>query len=200
VRALGLPREPFERLIRANRRDQIRQRYATFEALLDYCADSANPVGRLVLQVFGAATPDRVRLSDAVCSGLQIAEHCQDVSEDLARGRIYLPAEDLARFGCGEADLARAPASAPVRALLRFEVARARALLGRGAPLVASLAGRRRLAVAGFVAGGLAALDAIARCDFDVLSAAPRPRRRDFARRLGGLLRAPCGPPRVEAA
>jgi squalene synthase HpnC len=189
VRALDLPREPFDRLIRANRRDQSVRRYASFEELLDYCADSANPVGRLVLHVFGAATLERMALSDAVCSGLQIAEHCQDVSEDLARGRIYLPARDLANFGCDESDLARAPANENVRALLRFEVSRAHALLDQGVPLAASLRGRPRLAVAGFVAGGRAALDAIARRGFDVLSDKPRPRRRDFLRRLAGLLR-----------
>jgi squalene synthase HpnC len=189
VRALDLPREPFERLIQANRRDQCIQRYATYSELLGYCELSANPVGRLVLHVFAAATPERIALSDAVCSGLQLVEHWQDVAEDLERGRIYLPAEDLARFGCEEADLRSAPANERVRVLLRFEATRAHGLLDRGVPLVASLAGRARLAVAGFVAGGRAALDAIARCDFDVLSATPRPLRRDFARRFAGVLR-----------
>ncbi len=189
VRELELPRAPFDRLIRANRRDQRVARYPSFQALLAYCADSANPVGELVLRVFGAATPERLRLSDAVCSGLQIVEHCQDVAEDLARGRIYLPAEDLERFACREADLSRAPAPPPVRALLCFEAVRARALLERGVPLAASLRGRPRLAVAGFVAGGLAALDAIARRNYDVSGGAPRPRRRALKRPLVGVLR-----------
>jgi squalene synthase HpnC len=190
VRERDLPREPFERLIRANRRDQRVRRQPSFEALLDYCADSANPVGRLVLRVFGADTPERRAWSDAVCSGLQIAEHCQDVVEDLGRGRIYLPVEDLERFGCSEADLAETPAPCRVRALLRFEAERARGLLERGVPLVASLDGRARWAVAGFVAGGHAALDAVARRHFDVSAGAPRPKRRDFVRRLAGVLRA----------
>lgn len=189
VRALLLPEQPFRRLIEANRRDQRVSRYATWTELRDYCALSANPVGRLVLHVFGAATPDRFAASDAVCTALQLVEHCQDVAEDLARGRLYLPAEDLARFGCNELDL-RAPSASPgVRALLRFEVARARALLDLGAPLVRTLRGRARLAIAGFVAGGRAAADAIERSGFDVLGGAPRPRRRDLLRRLVTALR-----------
>src|SRR5262245_35237907 len=96
----GLPREAFLRLVAANRWDQRLHHIASWEELLDYCALSANPVGELVLHVFGAATPERVALSDRVCSALQVVEHCQDVAEDHARGRVYLPASDLAAFGC----------------------------------------------------------------------------------------------------
>ena len=189
VWALCLSEQPFRRLIEANRRDQRVSRYATWAELRDYCVLSANPVGRLVLQVFGAATPGRYFASDAVCTALQLVEHCQDVAEDLARGRLYLPAEDLARFGCDEREL-RAPAAGPAaRALLRFEVERARGLLDLGTPLVHTLRGRARLAIAGFVAGGRAAADAIERGGFDVLSGAPRPRRRDLLRRLVTALR-----------
>jgi squalene synthase HpnC len=189
VRALGLPEPPFRQLIEANRRDQRVVRYASWAELRGYCELSANPVGRLVLHVFGAATPDRLAASDAVCTGLQLVEHCQDVAEDLTCGRVYLPAEDLARFGCREDDLREPSADARVRALLRFEIERARALLAEGAPLVRSLRGRARLAVAGFVAGGRAAADAVEQRDFDVLAGAPRVRRRDLARRLLGALR-----------
>src|SRR6266513_2688429 len=98
VRTLGLPREPFVRLIDANRRDQRQQVYATFDELVDYCDLSANPVGELVLHIFGAATPERIAQSDAVCTALQLLEHWQDVHEDHANGRIYLPADDLERF------------------------------------------------------------------------------------------------------
>src|SRR4051794_32944241 len=99
VRSLALPRGPFERLIEANRRDQVQSDYRTFDELLDYCNLSANPVGELVLHVFGAATPERVTLSDAVCTALQLLEHWQDVEEDLAQnGRVYIPAEDRERF------------------------------------------------------------------------------------------------------
>jgi squalene synthase HpnC len=180
---VGLARRPFADLIEANRRDQLVHRVGTFEELLGYCELSANPVGRLVLAVFGADTAERIELSDRVCSGLQIAEHLQDVAEDAVRGRIYLPAEDLARFGVPESYLAGQPparADAGFRRLMAFEVGRARTLLMAGRPLVASLSGRgsarRRIAVAGFVAGGLAALDAIESCGYDVLTHKARPR------------------------
>ncbi|HTO06443.1 MAG TPA: squalene synthase HpnC [Myxococcota bacterium] len=186
LESLKLPREPFAALIEANRRDQRIARYASWRALAEYCEYSANPVGRLVLHVFGAATPERFALSDRVCTALQLAEHCQDVAEDFAAGRVYLPAEDLARFGASEADLTRLQASPALREVLRFEVARARGLLDSGAALVKTLSGRGRLAVAGFIAGGRAALDAIERADFDVLAEATRPRKRDLARRLLG--------------
>ncbi|HUY58613.1 MAG TPA: squalene synthase HpnC [Solirubrobacteraceae bacterium] len=162
VRECGLPRPPFERLIEANRVDQVVSRYETFEQLLDYCRLSAAPVGQLVLGIFGAATPERVALSDRVCAGLQVVEHLQDIAEDHRRGRVYIPREDLARFGCGEQDLDSEPPSAPLQALIEFESARARALLSSGAPLARTLPPAPRIAVAGFAAGGLRALDALA--------------------------------------
>jgi squalene synthase HpnC len=186
LRELSLPRAPFAALIEANRRDQRISRYATWRALAEYCEYSANPVGRLVLHVFGAPTPERFALSDQVCTALQLAEHCQDVAEDYAAGRVYLPAEDLARFGASESDIARGNATPALRAVLRFEVERARRLLDSGSALVRTLNGRARLAVAGFIAGGRAALDAIERADFDVLAAEAKPRKRDLARRLVG--------------
>jgi squalene synthase HpnC len=182
VRELALPQQPFLDLIEANRRDQRVSRYATWQELSGYCALSANPVGRLVLHVFGAATPDRFPASDAICTALQLVEHCQDVAEDLARGRLYLPAEDLARFGCREQDLREPGANANVRALLCFEVERVRALLDHGAPLRFTLSGRARFAITAFVAGGRAAADAIERRGFDVLSGPSRARRRDRLR------------------
>jgi squalene synthase HpnC len=174
VRACGMPREPFLRLIEANRRDQSLVAYETFDDLLGYCALSANPVGELVLYVFAAATPEKIALSDSVCTGLQLVEHWQDVAEDHRRGRIYLPAEDLARFGVAPAVLGAAHTSVPVRELLAFEVDRARALLDRGAPLVGQLSGRARLAVAGYVGGGRANADAIVAAGYDVLAGPPR--------------------------
>ncbi|HXZ85862.1 MAG TPA: squalene synthase HpnC, partial [Myxococcota bacterium] len=161
LRELALPRAPFAALVEANRRDQRKTRYATWAELAEYCEYSANPVGRLVLHVFGVPTPERLALSDQVCTGLQLAEHCQDVAEDFRAGRVYLPAEDLARFGASESDLAKPSASPALRELLRFEVARGRELLASGGALVRTLSGRARLAVAGFVAGGRAALDAV---------------------------------------
>jgi squalene synthase HpnC len=174
VHALHLPRGPFERLLEANRLDQRQAVYETFDELVAYCDLSANPVGELVLHVFDAATPDRIALSDSVCTALQLAEHWQDVAEDHAAGRIYLPAEDLDRFGVAPNDLGAPTTSPRLRELMAFEVARARMLLDEGAPLVGRLHGRARIAVAGYVGGGRAALDAIDAAGHDVLAGAPK--------------------------
>jgi squalene synthase HpnC len=189
LRECGLTREPFARLIEANRVDQRVSRYRTWAQLRGYCALSADPVGELVLGVFGLATPARVALSDSICTALQLTEHCQDVAEDLARGRVYMPAEDLERFGCAEADLAAAHANDAVRAVLAFEVTRARALFAEGAPLIAQLRGRPRFAVAAFLSGGRAALDAIERAGYDVLAGPPRASRARRALTLAATLR-----------
>jgi squalene synthase HpnC len=177
LRECALPREPFLRLIEANRLDQRLSSYETWEQLRCYCALSADPVGELVLDVFGCATPARIELSDSICTALQLTEHCQDVAEDLARGRVYMPSEDLERFGCTAADLASTHAGPSLRGLVAFEVARARGLLAEGAPLIGELRGRARLAVAAFAAGGRAALDAIERAGSDVLAGPPRAAR-----------------------
>ena len=137
VRETGAPKEPFLRLIEANRLDQRKTRYESWDELAHYCTLSANPVGELVLHAVGQATPERIRWSDDVCTALQVAEHMQDVDEDRARGREYLPAGDLS--------------------------ARGRELLASGIPLVKSLRGWGKIAVAGYVGGGLAAFDALER-------------------------------------
>ena len=170
ARVQDLPRGPLLRLIEANRQDQRVSRYRTFAELLAYCDLSANPVGELVLHVFGRATPERVRWSDSICTGLQLAEHWQDVGEDRRAGRIYLPLEDLERFGVSE----ELEPGASFRELMAFEVERARDVLHEGLPLVSTLRGRQRLAIAAFAGGGYAALDAIERSGFDVLGRAPR--------------------------
>jgi squalene synthase HpnC len=188
LRSGRLPVAPFERLIEANRVDQRVRRYETWAQLQGYCALSASPVGELVLHALGAATPERIARSDRVCTALQLLEHCQDLAEDRARGRVYLPGEDLARFGVGPADLDVRPAPPGLRGLVGFEVARARALLAEAEPLVASLPGAGALAVAGFAAGGRAAADALARAGFDPSGGAPRPRRRDTVRHAAALL------------
>jgi squalene synthase HpnC len=187
--ALGecaLAREPFQRLIEANRVDQRVARYETWEQLLGYCRLSADPVGELVLAAFGRASPERIALSSRICTALQLAEHWQDVAEDVARGRIYLPAEDLERFGCGEPELRAPRASWRVRGAIAFEVARTRELLEEGAPLIGTLRGGERVAVAAFVAGGRAALAAIERAGYEVLAGPPRASR---ARRAAALAR-----------
>jgi len=180
----AIPMQPFLDLILANRQDQVVSRYATFPDLLGYCRLSANPVGRIVLYVFDSFTPGRAELSDSVCTALQLAEHWQDVAEDLRAGRIYVPAADMETYGCTEQDLAQASASPSVRALMAFETGRARTLLDAGAPLIGMLRGAARVAVAGYVAGGRAALAAIAAADHDVLRATPRPRKRRLAGEL----------------
>ena len=176
-----VPAQPLHDLIQANRQDQKVTRYQTFAGLAQYCELSANPIGQVVLYIFGAATPGRIARSNRICTALQLAEHWQDVAEDLARGRIYLPAEDLERFGCTEADLAQPSAGPAVRELMRFEVDRAAALLDEGAPLVGTLRGAARVAVAGYLAGGRAALTAIRDQHYDVLISTARPRKPHIA-------------------
>jgi squalene synthase HpnC len=191
VRGLGpavaecaIPMQPFLDLIEANRQDQVVSRYPAFDDLLGYCRLSANPVGRIVLYVFGCFTQPRAELSDSICTALQLAEHWQDVAEDLRAGRIYLPGEDLDAYGCTEQDLAQASAPPKVRELMAFETRRAGELLDAGAPLIGTLRGAARLAVAGYVAGGRAALAAITAAGHDVLRETPRPGKRRVAGEL----------------
>ncbi|GAA2923215.1 squalene synthase HpnC [Kitasatospora cinereorecta] len=189
VRRCALAPEPFLGLIEANRQDQKVRRYGTYEELRAYCELSANPVGRLVLQITGTASPERIRRSDAVCTALQIAEHLQDVAEDLARDRIYLPADDMARFHVAESDLAVPSAGASLRALIAFEAQRAHDLLDEGIPLVGSVRGRLKLLLAGFVGGGRAALAAVSAAGFDVLPGPPKPTAPSLLREVGAVLR-----------
>ncbi|MFB6435321.1 squalene synthase HpnC [Streptomyces sp. NPDC056411] len=189
VRRCELTPEPFLGLIEANRQDQRVSRYTTYDDLVAYCELSANPVGRLVLGITGTSSPERIRRSDAVCTALQIVEHIQDVAEDLGRDRIYLPAEDLKRFGVTEADLAAPSGGASVRALIAYEAERARELLNEGTPLVGSVHGRLKLLLAGFVAGGRAALQAVAAAEHDVLPGPPKPTKLSLLREVGATLR-----------
>ncbi len=189
VRRHALTPEPFLGLIAANRQDQLVTRYETYDDLLAYCELSANPVGRLVLSVTGTSTPERIRLSDAICTALQIVEHLQDVAEDLGRDRVYLPAADMKRFHVREADLATPVANASVRALVAYETERALFLLNEGAPLVGSVHGRLKLLLAGFVAGGRAAVHAIAAAGYDVLPGPPKPGKIRLLREVGVTLR-----------
>jgi squalene synthase HpnC len=178
VLAHSIPPEPFRRLIAANRQDQRVSRYETFDDLVAYCRLSADPVGHLVLYVFDSATPERILLSDKICTALQVVEHLQDVAEDLARGRVYLPQEDLRQIGCSESDLAKSPTPHNVRHLIAYEAARARLMLHEGAPLARTLPWRAAVAVTGFVSGGLAAIHAIERAGYDVSSGPPRASRK----------------------
>jgi squalene synthase HpnC len=177
IRACDLPREPFLRLIEANRIDQRLAQYETWDELKGYCTHSADPVGRLVLGVVGRTEPDLVALSDDVCTGLQLVNFLQDVPRDLALGRVYLPAEDLRRFGVTELG----EPNGPLLLLLEFEAERARGLLGSGEELGRRLGGRVGRGVALFARGGLAALEALERADWDVFTQRPRPSRARLA-------------------
>jgi squalene synthase HpnC len=172
IRDLNLSLEPFRNLIEANRVDQRVTRYGTYDDLVGYCMLSAAPVGRLVLAVFRVATPERTEWSDQVCIALQLVEHLQDIGEDARDGRIYMPLEDLREFGVAEDDLLARSTSDSLRALVAKEIQRTRELLAAGSPLASSLPLRARLAVAGFVGGGLAAADSIERANYDVLGVA----------------------------
>ncbi|HZP56735.1 MAG TPA: squalene synthase HpnC [Dehalococcoidia bacterium] len=174
VRACAIPPEPFLRLIEANRMDQRVRRFATYDDLLHYCAHSATPVGRMVLCVLGYRDEERARLADATCTALQLANFWQDVSRDLAQDRVYIPQEDLRRFGLGDDDLRAGAADARYRDLMRFEVERARELFRRGRALEAMVDRRARTDVRLFRLGGEAVLDAIARAGYDTLRARPR--------------------------
>lgn len=181
IDARSLPREPFARLIEANRIDQRRARYETWAAVREYCTYSAEPVGRLVLGVYGrGGEPELVAASDGVCTGLQLVNFLQDPPRDWALGRVYLPLEDLRRFSVEEAELA-GPLSDRLRALCRFEASRAAELLRRGLPLARALGGRPGRSVALFARGGLAALRALERADWDVFSSRPAPTKARFA-------------------
>jgi squalene synthase HpnC len=178
IQDLNLSLQPFRNLIEANRVDQLVSRYSTFDDLVDYCMLSAAPIGHLVLAVFKVSSAERIEWSDKVCIGLQLVEHLQDVGEDARRGRIYLPLEDIEEFHCSEEELLLPSASDSLRDLIAMETGRCRALLASGSPLASSLPFRARLAVAGFVAGGVAALESIDRANYDVLSVRCRPSKR----------------------
>jgi squalene synthase HpnC len=182
IRERDLPDEPFRRLIEANRIDQHRTSYETWEDVRWYCMHSAEPVGRLVLGVYGRlGEPELVAASDDVCTGLQLVNFLQDPPRDLALGRVYLPLEDLGRFAVHAEELA-GPLSDRLVSLLRFEAARAEALLAPGIPLGRALGGRIGRSVALFARGGLAALDALEGADWDVFGQRPAPSRWTFAR------------------
>jgi squalene synthase HpnC len=170
VRRFGLPREPFDRLVAANRQDQAVHRYATYDDLRGYCHLSADPVGELVLRLTGRCSDHLLDLSDATCTGLQLIEFLQDLGEDAAMGRIYVPLEDLVRFEYGEHELLTGVTNDRFRRLMAFEAGRARSLLERGRPLSHALGGRAGMAVRLFTAGGLAALADLRQRGFDTVS------------------------------
>jgi squalene synthase HpnC len=185
IREFGLPRQPFLRLIEANRMDQHVTEYETWADLKHYCVHSADPCGRLVLGVLRKLDePELVAASDSVCTGLQLVNFLQDVPRDLELGRIYLPADDRRTFGDPPLDRP----SEELRGLLRFEAQRAEELLAAGEVLRERIGGRLGRAVALFSRGGLAALDALEAAGWDIFSGRPRPSRARLAREAAIVL------------
>jgi phytoene synthase len=182
IAAHALPLAPFHALLDAFEQDVTTTRYASFDALADYCRRSANPVGRLMLHLYGAATPANVAASDAVCTGLQLANFWQDVAIDWRKGRVYLPQDDLARFGVTEAAIAQGRCDAAWQALLAFEVARTRGLLLRGRALPPALSWRLGLEIAAVIEGGLRICERIEKVGYDVFRRRPVLRAADWLR------------------
>jgi squalene synthase HpnC len=180
IREHGLPLAPFHDLISAFRQDVTVTRYADFDGVVDYCRRSANPVGRLLLTLYGAQTPQNLEASDAVCTGLQLTNFWQDIAIDWRKDRVYLPQDDLLRFGVRESQIADAHVDAAWRALLAFEVARARGLLQAGRPLVRALPWRLGLELSAVISGGLRILDRIDAVGGDVFARRPVLATRDW--------------------
>ena len=173
VRAFEIPRQTFADLLTAFRQDQTITRYETFEDLLGYCHYSANPVGHLVLYLCGYRDAERQQLSDFTCTALQLANFWQDVSVDYMKGRIYLPLEDLKRFGVSEADISANRNTAQFREMMRFEVERARGWFERGLPLAGKVSRELAIDIELFSRGGQEILNAIERRDYAVLGRRP---------------------------
>ncbi len=191
VKKFALPLEPFEDLLSAFTQDVTKKRYESFAEVLDYCRRSANPVGRIVLMVHGYRDPELLRMSDAICTGLQLANFWQDMSVDLKKDRIYVPREDFERFGYSEGDMFRGAANEALRALTAFEVARARRLFAQGRALPSKLRWPLSWEIALTVRGGLAILDKIEAQGFITLGRRPALGKLDWLR---ALLRHGVGP------
>jgi len=173
VRACDIPKEPFADLLVAFRQDQTVTRFATMGDVLGYCHYSANPVGRIVLYACGYRDDERFALSDETCSALQLANFWQDVRVDFVKGRIYLPLDDMARFGVSEDDIAQHRCTPQFRELMRCEVDYARQMFNRGLPLIGRVDRELALDLDLFSRGGLEILRAVERRNYDVLSARP---------------------------
>lgn len=180
IRCHALPIQLFRDLLDAFSQDVVKQRYADFDELLDYCRRSANPVGRLMLHLYRAVSAQNLLHSDCICSSLQLINFWQDVAIDWQKPRVYLPQQDLARFSVSEAQIAACRIDDNWRSLMRFQVDRARDMMMRGAPLGMALPGRIGLELRMVVAGGLRILEKIEAVDFDVLSRRPVLRAYDW--------------------
>ncbi|HUQ49760.1 MAG TPA: squalene synthase HpnC [Terriglobales bacterium] len=173
VRQFSIPKQTFADLLTAFRQDQSVTRFETFEDVLAYCRYSANPVGHLVLYLGGYSDAARQQLSDYTCTALQLANFWQDVAVDFAKGRIYIPLEDMRRYGVTETDLVQRSCTSQFRQLMRFEVERAREWFAKGLPLVEQVSDDIALDIELFSRGGQEILNAIEMQGFDVLSSRP---------------------------
>jgi squalene synthase HpnC len=182
VRDYRLPLQPFRDLLSAFKQDVVTKRYATFETLLDYCRRSANPVGELMLHLYGAANERNLHDSASICSALQLINFWQDVAVDWKKERIYVPQEDLARFGVSESQFAAGHIDSAWRGLMHFEIARARAMIISGAPLALRLRGRIGWELRLVVQGGLRILERIEAVDYDVFRHRPQLQKSDWLR------------------
>lgn len=182
VRRFDIPRQPFADLLQAFRSDVNFKGFETIDDLLGYARYSANPVGRLVLYLFGFRDAQRQELSDRICTGLQLANFWQDIAIDLGKGRIYLPRQDIARFGYSTAELQAGKVNPAFVALMRHEVELARGLLSSGAALHALVGPRLRRDILMFAGGGLAILRAIEHVDYDTFRHRPRLNKLDYLR------------------
>jgi squalene synthase HpnC len=181
IAAYGLPLGLFHDLLSAFAQDVTKKRYADWAEVLDYCRRSANPVGRVLLTLYGAATPQNNAWSDNICSALQIINFLQDIAIDYANGRIYMPRDELARFGVGDAQIASQDANDAWRAFMAFQVVRARAMLAGGAPLGRVLRGRIGLEMRMITAGGERILSKLESARYDVFRRRPVLRSHDWA-------------------
>jgi squalene synthase HpnC/squalene synthase HpnD len=186
IRAKDIPVDPFANLLKAFRRDQAVHRYATWDDLYDYCVYSANPVGRLVLYLCGYRDEGRQRLSDLTCTALQLANFWQDVSVDLEKGRIYIPLEELAKHGLGEADIVNRRFDARYLALMKSLVGRTREMFDAGLPLALQVGPTLRVDIELFSRGGLAILDAIESAGYNTLQRRPSLSKATKLKLVGG--------------
>lgn len=181
VAQFELPLQPLRHLLSAFRQDVVTPRYADFDTLLDYCRRSANPVGRLMLHLYDASNPKNLEDADAICSALQLINFWQDVAIDWDKNRVYLPQQDLARFGVTEQQIANGRIDSGWRALMAFEVTRARSMMLSGAPLATRLPGRVGWELRLVVQGGLRILERIEAADYSVFEHRPQLNLRDWA-------------------
>ncbi|MDL2284406.1 squalene synthase HpnC [Oxalobacter sp. OttesenSCG-928-P03] len=180
----NLPLQPFRDLLSAFRQDTHTPRYHTYSILLDYCRRSANPVGRLMLHLYNAATEENVRMSDAVCTALQLINFWQDVAVDWQKNRVYIPMEDLARFRVSEEMIAASTVNQAWCALMQFEIRRTRELMLSGAALPKRIPGRIGWELRFVIHGGLRILERIESAGFDVFNKRPTLGKKDWLRIL----------------